>query len=336
MNASILVVWVFLQLSSETYFLDHSSSDDAPEEIPGNAEKISNDALHEKYGSDGMSENIRLFIQNRHIYVYYQSINRFSIWQSIEIPHGWNVREDFQLVCYSWYNLDDDEFPQNLRILVSFDGGFLKLDFVSKLAHHDHEVVKDYNLVRLVNISVHPYFGLFDKFREEQTMMHQYVHDESMFFVSVSRWNKRLAVCFEEYYFGDNFAQEYCKVVLPLSSNVKFVENRGITTMDQWSFFDLWGKLVIPDFYCTFKVEMESQENFLVKLSLIPPSDLENFIDDIDGLRVYRRGENRILGCEKSPKSKLCGVIEFLDWRIEEGPVPNRRLLEIFPVTQNK
>lgn len=332
---AIFVRWLFAAFRG--YIVDDASFVEAPTEIPDDAEEISNEDLYKRYGPNGISENIRLFIQNGHIYVYYESVNGVKVWQSVEFPHGWRVREDFQLVCYSWYNPDDSEIPQNLRILVFFDKGFLKLTFSSKSAHHDHGGVGDYNVVRLVNISVHPYFGLFDKFREEQTMMHQYVHDESMFFVSVSRWNEMLAVCFEEYYFGDNFAQEYCKVVLPLSSNVKFVENRGITTMDQWSFFDLWGKLVIPDFYCTFKVEMvDSQEFFLVKLRLIPPSDLEKFLDDIDGLRVYRRGENRILGCEKSPKSTLCGVIEFLDWRIEEGPVPNGRLFEIFPVTQNK
>jgi hypothetical protein len=333
MDAStILVFWVFLQFS-ERYLLDDTSSDDAPMEIPGDAEKISNDALHGKYGSNGMSENISLFIHNGHIYVCYQSVDRVKIWQSIEIPHGWRVREDFQLVCYSWYNPDDDGFPQNLQILVSFDGGFLKLNFLakSKLAH------QDYNLVRLVNISVHQYFGLFDRFRGEQTTMHQYVNEESMFFVSVSRWNNRLSVCFEEYYFGDNFAQEYYKIVLPLSLNVKLVEYLGITKMTQWSFFNLWGRSVIPDFYCSLRVEMkDSQEYFSVKLSLIPPSDLENFLHDNDGLGVYKRDVNdRILGCEKSPGSKLCGIIEFLDFSLAD-PVPNERLIEIFAVTQNK
>jgi len=332
-STTILVCWVFIELIGG-YISDDSSLDDAPEEIPGNAEKISNDALHDKYGNLGMSKNISLFIHNGHIYVFYQSVNGVKIWQSVEIPHGWRVREDFQLVCYSWYNPDDDEFHQNLQILVSFDGGFLKLTFSSKWAHH--EVVEDYNFVRLVNISVHQYFGLFDRFRGEQTTMHQYVNKESMFFVSVSRWNERISLTFEEYYFDDKFAQEYRKIVLPLSINAKLVEYLGITTMTQWFFFNLWGNSVIPDFCCTLRVEMAESEYFLVKLSLIPPSDLENILHDNAGLRVYRRDvNNRILGCEKSPGSTLCGLIKFLDCSLADPP-PNERLSEIFPVTQNK
>lgn len=331
---TILVVWLFLECYEE-YILDNCYSDDYPDQIPRNVEEISNDALHKKYGSKGMSENISLFIHKGRIFVYYQTVNRLNIWQSIQIPHGWSVREDFQLVCYSWYNLDDDDFPQNLRILVSFDRGFLKLDFVSKLAPHDHEVDRDYNLVRLVNISVHEYFCMFDRFPGEQRTIRQCIMEESMIIQSSSKWNNNFFIRLEEYFFGGEFAKECCIVVLPLSMDVKQVELISIQTVNQWFFFDLWGNRVELNISCYFTVETTSQEKIFVLLRLIPPSDLDDDIDDdIVGPRVYHHDVNRF-GL-RNQNGKLSGLV--LPWDCLEGIdcVTGKKLREIFPVTQNK
>ena len=334
MDASAILVviyWIFLECNR--YILDDASSDDPPEEIPGNAEEISNDALHAKYGHLGMSENIRLFIQNGHIYVYYESVNGVKVWQSVKIQHGWSVREDFQLMCYSWYNPDDSEIPKNLQILVFFDRGFLRLGFSSKSAHHDHGGVGDYNVVRLVKISIHPYFGLFDNFHGKQTTMHQSFNDDSVFFVSLSKWKNSLFFNFEEYYFGDKFDQHWCKVVLPLSSNVEEIAILEIQRKDQWAFFGLWGEPVEPYFDCNFIVTTTSQEKVFVTLSLIPLSVLENLDDDDigDSLRVYRQDlRHCIFDCVKRTESELIGLIRPLDCLLTD-PEPGR-LHEIFPV----
>jgi hypothetical protein len=330
----VFVHWVYA--SFRGFDVGDASLVEAPMEIPDNAKKISNERLHQMYGRMGMSENISLFIHNGDIYVYYESVNGVKIWQSVEIPYGWRVKENFdELISYSWYNPDDSGFHQNLRILVFFDGGFLKLTFSSKCAHSD---VEDDNFVRLMKIYAQPYSILSDLSVEchaQQTTMHQYVLDCSMLFVSSSHCDELLIIAFEEVYYDGHYDMHYCKVVLPLSSNVKLVEIIEITGITL--FFNLWGRSVIPDFYCSLRVEMnDSQEYFSVKLSLIPPSDLENFLHDNDGLGLYKRDVNdRILGCEKSPGSTLCGLIEFLDCNPDDPP-PNERLSEIFPVVQNK
>lgn len=333
----VLVVWLFNEYTEE-YSLDNCYSDDYPDQIPRNVEEISNDALHKKYGSKGMSENISLFIHKGRIFVYYQSLDGVKIWQSIQIPHGWSVREDFQLVCYSWYNLDDDDFPQNLRILVSFDRGFLNLDFVSKLAPHDHEVDRDYNLVRLVHTSAHEYFCLFNRFPGEQRTIRQRVSEESMRFESCSKWNDHFFIRIEEYFFGGEFAKECCIVVLPLSMDVKQVELCNIQTVNQWVFFDLWGNRVPLNISCHFTVETNSQEKIFVLLRLIPPSDLPYLDDDDDivGPRVYRHDVNHF--DLSNQNGKLSGLI--LPWDCLEGidcvtgKKPGKKLREIFPLTE--
>jgi hypothetical protein len=334
MDASAILVvisWIFIA-DIYNYILDDASSDDPPEEIPGNAEEINNE-LHTSYGHLGMSENIRLFIQNGHIYVYYESLNGVKVWQSVKIQHGWSVRKGFQLMCYSWYNPDDSEIPKNLQILVFFDRGCLRLEFSSKSAHHDHGGVGDYNVVRLVKISIHPYFGPLGNFPGQQTTMQQYFNDDSVFFVSLSKWKNRLFFNFQEYYVGEKFDQHWCRVVLPLSSNVQEIEFVEIQQKTQWFFFDLWGKLLDLYFDVRLIVKTTSQEQVFVTLSLIPPSVLENLDDDDigDDLRVYRQdSEACIFDCVPRTGSKLIGFVRLSNnFLTDQEP---GRLHEIFPV----
>jgi hypothetical protein len=332
MDASAILVvisWIFIA-DIYNYILDDASSDDPPKEIPGNAEEINNE-LHTSYGHLGMSEKIRLFIQNGHIYVYYESVNGVKVWQSVKLQDGWSVREDFQLMSYSWLNYDDAGIPQNLRIDLFFDRGFLRLWFSSKLAHHDHEGV----IIRLMNIYIHPYFGLLHR---QQTTMSQILYDESSLFVSLSKWKNRLFFHFEEYYFGgDKFAQHWCRVVLPLSNNVQEIEIVEIQQKTQWVFFDLWGKLLQPYIDVRFIVTTTSQEKVFVTLSLIPQSVLENIGDDDDdigdGLSLYRQDSDaRIFDCIKRTGSKLIGFVRLSDnFLTDQEP---GRLRAIFPVEQ--
>ena len=162
--------------------------------------------------------------------------------------------------------------------------------------------------------------------------MHQYVNDESVLFVSLSKWKNSLFFNFEEYYFGDKFDQHWCKVVLPLSRNVEEIAILEFQPKNQWVFFGLWGEPVEPYFDCNFIVTTTSQEKVFVTLSLIPQSVLENLDDgDIgDGLRVYRQDPSCIFDCVKRTESKLIGLIRPLDCLLTD-PEPGR-LHEIFPV----
>jgi hypothetical protein len=332
MNAAarLFVSWVFTTCLG--FIVNESPLVEAPDKgIPDDAEEISNEYLYEMYGLNGMSENIRLFIYNGDVYVYYESVNGVKIWQTVEIPHGWRVKEDFQLMCYSWYNPDDDEFPQNLQILVFFERGFLKLTFSSKSARHE---VKDNNFVRLVDISVHPYSSISEILHGQQTTMHQYVLEKSMLFVTSSQCNNMLVVSFQEIYYDEIFDQHYCKVVLPLSKNVEVVTICEISMTDRCVFFNSQGRRIPPDVACHFTVMTLSKENFFVELRLIPPSDLENLEDDgTEGLKLYSKMNYQsvsISDCIKSSGSKLSGFIYPWDCQ-EEDPDP-ARLLEIFPV----
>jgi hypothetical protein len=297
----------------------------APVEIPDDAEKISNDVLHQMYGRYGMSENISLFIHNGHIYVYYESVDGTRIWQTVEIPYGWNVREDFEFMRYSWYNRDDDELPQNLQIIVSFDGGFLKLTFSSKWAHHE---VEGDNFVCLMDASVFPFSSISDACHGQQTM-HQYVYHDTMLFVSASQCNGKFVLTFEQIYFDENFEQCVCKVVLPLSEDV-VIEYLEDLLQPQSLFFDYNGNPTEPKLVCVLEATI-SGERFLVELILYKES-IQHFTDDgTEGLGVYSQMSERnfhSFDCVKRSRSNLVGILCFHN----SDELDAARLLDIFPV----
>lgn len=316
----VFVHWVFA--ACRRFIVGDASFVAAPMEIPDHAEKISNDLLHQMYGHCGMSENISLFIHSGDIYVYYESVNGVKIWQSVEIPHGWNVREDFQFMRYSWYN-HDDGFPQNLQILVFFDGGFLRLTFSSKWAHNE---VEGDNFVRLVDIALFPYSSISDACHGQQTM-HQYDYDDSMLFVSESRCNGKFVLTFEQIHFDKTFKHCVCKVVLPLSEGVVVEYLRvNVTSF----FFDYNGNPIEPNFSCNLNVTILG-EIFLLELILDPQSVQQYFTDDgTIGLRVYcETSEPSFLSfnCVKRSGSGLVGLLRFHDSELDAA-----RLLKIFPV----
>lgn len=154
-----------------------------------------------------------------------------------------------------------------------------------------------------------------------------------MIIKSSSKWNDRFFIRLEEYFFGGEFAEECCIVVLPLSMDVKQVELISIQTVNQWFFFDLWGNRVPLNISCYFTVETDSEEKIFVLLRLIPPSDLDDDIDDdIVGPRVYHHDVNRF-GL-RNQNGKLSGLI--IPWDCREGIdcVKGKQLREIFPVTE--
>jgi hypothetical protein len=322
----VFIRWVFA--ACRRFIVGDASFVVAPMEIPDHAVKISNDVLHQMYGHHGMSENISLFIHNGDIYVYYESLDGVSIWQSVQIPYGWNVREDFQFMRYSWYNRDDDGIPQNLQILVFFDGGFLKLTFSSKWAHHE---VEGDNFVHLVDITVFPYSSISDECHGQQRM-HQYAYDDSMLFVSASQCNGKFVLTFEQIYFDERFEHGVCKVVLPLSENV-VVEYLKDLLQPQSLFFDHNGNPTEPNFVCCLEVTI-SGERFLMELRLDPQSVQQYFADDgTDGLGVYSRmtSQNfRNFDCIKRSRSDLVGLLNFYD----SDELDAAKLLEIFPVNE--
>jgi hypothetical protein len=277
-----------------------------------------------------MSENIRLFIHNGDIYVYYESIGRVKIWQSVQIPHGWRVREDFQFMRYSWYNQDDEGIPQNLRILLFFDGGFLKLTFSSKSAHHE---VEDDNFVQLVDIADFHYSSISDECHGQQTM-HQYAYDDDNYvlFVSASRCNGEFVLTFEQIYFGERFEHVVCKIVLPLSKDV-IIEYLMDLLQLQSLFFDSKGNPTEPRLVCCLEATI-SGEIFLLNLTLDPQSMQQDFADDgTEGLGVYSQGTSqnfRNFDCVKRSRSDLVGLLNFYN----SDELDAARLLEIFPVTQ--
>lgn len=322
--ANLVVCWSLTACNQ--YIAADASLDDAPEKIPDNADEISNNVLHQMYGLHGMSQNIHFFIRNGDIYVYYESVDGAKIWQTVEIPHGWNVREDFKLMRYNWYNRDDDEFPQNLQILVFFDGGFLKLTFSSKWAHHE---VEEDNFVRLVDIVVFPYSSISDACHGQQTM-HQYAYyNNTMLFVSASQCNGKFVLTFEQIYFDERFEKCVCKVVLPLSEDVvvKYLED---LLQPQSLFFDCIGNPTEPKLVCVLEATI-SGERFLVELTLYKES-IQHFTDDgTEGLGVYsQRSERnfRSFDCVKRSRSDLVGCLSFHD----SDELDAERLFEIFPV----
>jgi hypothetical protein len=319
----VFIRWVFA--ACRRFIVGNASFVAAPMEIPDHAEEISNDFLHQMYGRHGMSENIRLFIHNGDIYVYYESIDRVKIWQSVQIPYGWNVREDFQFMRYSWYNRDDDGIPQNLQILVFFDGGFLKLTFSSKWAHHE---VEGDNFVRLVDIAVFPYSSISDECHGQQTI-HQYAYDNSMLFVSASQCNGKFVLTFEQIYFDERFEHCVCKVVLPLSEDV-VVEYLKDLLQPQSLFFDHNGNPTEPKLVCCLEATI-SGESLLVELRLDPQAVQQYFADDgTEGLGVYSRKTTqnfRNFDCMKRSGSDLVGLLSFYD----SDELSAARLLEIFP-----
>jgi hypothetical protein len=325
--ANLFVFWLFT--TRHRYIIDENSSNEAPDEIPDDAEEISNDALHQMYGRHGMSENIRLFIQNGHIYVYYESMDGTKIWQTVEIPHGWNVREDFQLIRYSWYNRDESEFPQNLQTLVFLDGGFLKLTFSSKWAHHE---VEGDNFVRLVDIAVFPYSSISDACHGQQTI-HQYAYDDAMLFVSASQFNSQFVLTFEQIYSDQRFEQCVCNVVLPLSEDV-VVEYLKDLLQPYSFFFDYNGNPTEPKLVCCLEATI-SGESFLVDLCLDQQSVRQYFADDgTDGLGLYSQRTDRnfrSFNCVKRSGSDLVGLLSFQDSELGAA-----KLLEIFPVCRKR
>lgn len=317
----VVICWIFTAFNR--YISADADDDDAPEEIPDHAEEISNDVLHQMYGCHGMSENIHFFVQNEHIYVYYESVDGTKIWQIVEIPHRWNVREQYQLMRYSWYNRDENKFPQNLQLLVFLDRGFLRLTFSSKWAHHE---VESDNFVRLVEIAVFPYSSI--SCHGQQTM-HQYAYDHSILFVSASRYNGEFVLTFEQIYFDERFEHGVCKIVLPLSKDVVIEYLRNLL-QSQSLFFDHNGNPTEPNFVCCLEATI-SGESFLVELSLNPKSAQQYFADDgTDGLGLYsqRASQNfRSFGYVKRSGSDLVGFLNFQD-----SELGTARLLEIFPV----
>ena len=249
------------------------------------------------------------------------------IWQSVEIPHGWNVRDDFEFMRCNWINRDDRNIPQNLVILGFFDRGFLKLTFST---NWDEDEVVDKIVVRLVDIAVFLYSRIPDACHEQQTM-HQYTDHDSILFVSASRCNGDFVLIFEQIYFDKRFEHGVCKVVLPVSDDV-VIEYLNDRLQLQSLIFDHKGNPTEPELDCCLEATI-SGESFLVELILNPQSVQKYFNDDgTDGLGLYSRWTDQnyhSFDCVKRSRSGLVGFINF-----QNSDLGAARLLEIFPVNQ--
>jgi hypothetical protein len=233
------------------------------------------------------------------------------VWQSVEIPHGWNVKEEFTLMRYCWYNPTDSEFPQNLHILVFLDGGFLKLTFSFKCARHE---VKDDNFVRLVDISVYPYSRISGECFTQKTMEQYVGNDGTIFFVSSWERNNEFLMQFDEIFFDEKkFDRCVWDVVVLLREKVG-LEYKSITLSQQFIFFDLCGKPTRPNFHCSLEAT-NSFESVLIDLCLDPQS-VKQYFDGTEGLGVYRQKTTDqkfvSVDCVKSSESELVGSISFL------------------------
>jgi len=323
----LIVYWVF-SAASNTYIQNDVHCDEVPEEIPSGAEEIPNDSYNKAYWHNLKGENISFFIHNGRIYIHYETMDGVRIWQSVEIPHGWNVRDDFEFIMRcNWINRDDRDIPRNLVILVFFDRGFLKLTFST---NWDEDEVVDNIFVRLVDIAVFPYSSIPDACHEQQTM-HQYAYDDSMLFVSKSQCNGVFVLTFEKIYFDKRFKHDVCKVVLPVSDDV-VIEYLNDRLQLQSLNFDHNGNPTEPELVCCLKANI-SGESFLVELLLNPQSMQEYSADDgSEGLEVFSRRTTQnicIFDCEKSSGSDLVGLIRFQDFELDAA-----RLRKIFPVNQ--
>ena len=292
---------------------------EVPQEIPENAEEISNDPINESYGFRLMGETIHLFIENGNIYVIYENMDGVKILQSVEIPHGWNVREDFELMRYIWINPDDSEIPRNLEVLVFLDGGFLKLTFSS---NWDEDEVVDKNFVRLVHIAVFPYSSILDA-RHRQTSIHQYAYDKPILFVSASQFDDQFVLTFEKIYFNEKFERYVYKVVLPLCDNV-VVEYVKDNLQPQSSFFDYYSNRTEPNLVCCLEATI-SGESFLLELHLNA-----QYFDDTKDLAVYceRSDPDQNFCCFNSVKRSSSDLVGFL--KFHDSDQDAARLLEIF------
>jgi hypothetical protein len=324
----LMVYWLF-SAASNTYIQNDVFCDEVPEEIPDDAEIIRNDEMNRAHCCNLMGESISFFVQNGRIYVQYETMNGVEIWQSVEIPHGWNVREDFQFMRYNWINQDDRDIPQNLQILVFFDRGFLKLTFSS---NWDEDENLDKNFVRLEDIAVFPYSSMLDGMHEKTTI-HQYAWENTVLFASALQFDNKFVLTFEQIYFNKKFERYVCKVVLPLSKDV-VVEYLRDNLNQNSLFFDYYGNRTEPNIDCRLEATATiSGESFLVELFLNKEFVQQHFTDDgTEGLAVY---------CERSvPEQNLCSfdfvkrsssdLVGFLGFHdSEEGAA---KLLEIFPV----
>ena len=319
----LMVCWVF-SAASNTYIQNDVHCDEVPEEIPSDAKEIPNDSYNEAYWRNLKGDNISFFIHNGRIYIHYETMDGVRIWQSVEIPHGWNVRDDFEFMRCNWINRDDRNIPQNLVILVFFDRGFLKLTFST---NWDEDEVVDKIFVRLVDIAVFPYSSISDACHRQQKM-HQYAFDNSMLFVSESQCNGEFVLTFEQIYFKKGFEHGVCKVVLPVSDDV-VIEYLNDSLRLQSLIFDHKGNPTEPELVCCLEATI-SGESFLVKLILNPQSVQQYFTDDgTDGLGVYcqRTDQNyRSFNCVKRSGSDLVGLLNFYD----SDEIDAARLLEIF------
>lgn len=322
----LMVCWVFSAASNTYIQNDVHCDEEVPEEIPSGAKEIPNDSYNEAYWRNLKGENISFFIHNGRIYIHYETLDGVRIWQSVEIPHGWNVRDDFEFMRCNWINRDDRNIPQNLVILVFFDRGFLKLTFST---NWDEDEVVDKIFVRLVDIAVFPYSSISDACHRQQKM-HQYAFDNSMLFVSESQCNGEFVLTFEQIYFKKGFEHGVCKVVLPVSDDV-VIEYLNDRLRLQSLIFDHKGNPTEPDLVCCLEATI-SGESFLVELRLDPQSVQQYFTDDgTDGLGVYckRTDQNyRSFNCVKRSESDLVGLLNFYN----SDEIDAARLLEIFPV----
>ena len=315
--------------ASNTHIQNNVFCVEVPEEIPDDAKQIPNDSYNEAYWRNLKGENISFFIHNGRIYIHYETMDGVRIWQSVEIPHGWNVREDFQFMRYNWINQDDRDIPQNLRILVFFDRGFLKLTFSS---NWDDDENLDKNFVRLEDIAVFPYSSMLDGMHEKTTI-HQYAWENTVLFASALQFDNKFVLTFEQIYFNKKFERYVCKVVLPLSKDV-VVEYLRDNLNPNSLFFDYYGNRTEPNIDCCLEATATiSGESFLVELILNPQSVQQHFTDDgTDGLGLYRRRTDQNFNsfdCIKSSESGLVGFFNF-----QNSELAAARLLEIFPVNQ--
>ena len=320
----LMVCWVF-SAAFDTYIQNDVHCVEVPEEIPSGAEEIENDSYNKVYWRNLKGENISFFIHNGRIYVHYETMDGVRIWQSVEIPHGWNVRDDFEFMRCNWINRDDRNIPQNLVILVFFDRGFLKLTFST---NWDEDEVVDKIFVRLVEIAVFPYSSNPDACHRQQTM-HQYAYDHSILFVSALRCNYEFSLIFEQIYFDKRFEHGVYKVVLPVSDDV-VIEYLDDTLQLQSLIFDNKGNPTEPNIEYCLEATI-SDKIFLVELLLDPKSVQKYFTDDCtDGLGVYcqRTDQNyHSFDCVKRSGSDFVGLIRFQDSELDAA-----RLLEIFPI----
>ena len=321
----LMVYWVF-SAASNTYIQNDVHCDEVPEEIPSGAKEIPNDSYNKAYWRNLKGENISFFIHNGRIYIHYETMDGVRIWQSVEIPHGWNVRDDFEFMRCNWINRDDRNIPQNLVILVFLDGGFLKLTFSS---NWDEDEVVDKNFVRLVHIAVFPYSSILDAMHG-QTTIHQIVYDETILFLSASQFDDQFVLTFEQIYFNYRFEKYVCKVVLPLRENVVvtyLMDNLVINSV----FFDYRGNRTEPDIVCRLKATI-SGESFLLELRL---NTQFVQLDDTEDLAVYceRFDPDQNCCCFNSVKRSSSYLVGFL--KFHDSDQDAARLREIFSCAQH-